>query len=301
MTWTDRAHRIDPHILVNDEYRSKLTGYTARPAFTERLRELVRRIRPTRVGGTLLAALPRDTCIITPKENYDVDIGRSLVADDAAALVIAFDDRAATARGSRQRSSHDDPSTAVDERGLPIPGAPAGTGRGSPSVMYWGEREAVHHGFGEDGVLVHELTHVLRNAYGARTNFRVEDVPGSPWIYDNVDEFIAQSVLNMYLVELGKRPVVGHSTLAYAELRSYPLDPREAPRLIEGRAARDSVELARYRDYERRYILQFFYRAPRLRSVFASFATLSPEAVAYNPFRDAHTGRGLVLAPPRFR
>ena len=42
MTWTDHAHRIDPHILVNDEYRSKLP-YTARPAFTERLRELVRR------------------------------------------------------------------------------------------------------------------------------------------------------------------------------------------------------------------------------------------------------------------
>lgn len=299
MSWDDPIWSFENRIDVNYEDRARHPPHIDE-LFRSSMEHILGRLRRTHVGRTLLSALPIRTVVITPKTNYAVEFGRAEWAEYAAAITVSYDPTAATAAGQPRVYSVDDPSTPeVDERSLRVPGTPLGTGRGSPSAIYWGRREAAEHAMGQEGVMVHELTHVLRNAYGASTAAPLRRVPGTPWEYDNIEEYLAQAVANMYLVEIGRHPLVGHEVPTGARTRTYPPTRRENPVMVPpGPFDRQKRDLARYREYDRRHIREFYRRAPRLRPIFARFATLPPESVRYNPFRDADRLGGVVVVPP---
>ncbi len=149
-----------------------------------------------------------------------------------------------------------------------------------------------------DGVMVHELTHALRRVHGASdTGSALMHVPGPEWSYPNREEWFAHTVMNMYLIELGRT-----GTIAYAwhnALRS----PRTAvvPPTASFRRARvdDTAYDARLLSIARfeQSNIRWWVRSMSILGSFHAFAALDPARVPYNPFRDASVRYPRVLVP----
>lgn len=271
-------------VWVNPQRRTSIPP-TGDPVFLVALDETLVRIRGTRVGFVLLNGLKRGFTIITPQVNFRSDgfTGKA----DRAAFTLAINLAAATAKNEPVR-----------DRGGPFAGEPGnpefrGTGEGAPSVVYFDLAASQRHMVREDGVLVHELSHAIRIAFGSE-RARPGRTPPLPsrFHFPTSEEFFANTIMNMYLVELGRDPIIGYEKAQHGALyrRARPSGGRSS-------AARDAVA-RKLRSFEQRYLRGIVRRAPGMAGIFAELGSLP---VPYNPFRDIDRPNAPVRMPMRYR
>jgi hypothetical protein len=107
----------------------------------------------------------------------------------------------------------DNPQTPWDERYQAVPGL--GTGGGSDVHLHYtpdrfmGDLAPVQIGYGPDEVLLHEMIHAMRDMQGLRNPLPTE---GSDRAYDNIEEFLAVLVTNIYMAQKNPSAVLrlGH-------------------------------------------------------------------------------------------
>ncbi len=169
-----------------------------------------------------------------------------------------------------------------------------GTGIGSASIMYFDLHECRHHPVAEDGVMVLELGHALHNhwAFTYRMKGRALPLPRR-YFYPFSEEFFAQVIMNMYLVELGRPPIVGYNSWAHG----LEAKPHHAHRLPMGRSEllRDATT-RKLRELEQSFLGDIIRGAPNARILFSDLSKL---AVPYNPFRDIDDPTARVYLPGR--
>lgn len=255
----------------------------------------LQRIVRTSVGRTLLKGLDgTDGVVITPLRNMRSDwVGKVNVGGTSDPLPTAttatLGDRDATLKNEYLRFRSGAGARAGQR--LQGRGSERGTGLGTLSVIFFGLVRCNAYGVGGDGVLVHELTHALENAHGAAVSAPGARLPGLGRLGFPTDgEFLAQVIMNMYLVELDRSPVVGYSPTPGFIHR---------PRRRASRSARtQEATVRKVRLTEQRLLRSIVRRAPpTLRAVFNAFTGLS---VPYNPFRDVEDPNAAVYMPRKW-
>lgn len=204
-----------------------------RGTYRHAIEAVLRDVRRTRAGRTVITHLERSPRTATIVPYTDADHNAESVPDSEAASGTFSHDRVAHGTNARVRFS---------------------VGR---SVMpaNWPQGTA-------DEVLVHELTHALRQMSGAERYTR--DATGARDLlpmasFENVEEFISAMVASVHSSELGRAPLGNHG--------QWPL--RHAAVL---RAPPYSTRLR-----------EFWVRMPRFAT---DMAAIPAVAAPFNPFRD---------------
>lgn len=262
-------------MFVNHEQRWMMPPRVT-PPLSHPFVQILTRIRSTQVGRVILRSLWRDWTIITEKRNASAD---GVEAEKPPAQLHSWNFYDAAPKGVAIRD--------VEGRVLG-----EGTGLGSAAVMYFDLHECRHHPVAEDGVMVHELGHALHYhwAFTHRMKGRALPLPRR-YFFPNSEEFFAQVIMNMYLVELGRPPIVGYRSWAYGR----EAKPHHAHHVPMGRSEllRTANE-RKLREFEQSFLGDIIRGAPNARIVFADLAKLP---VPYNPFRDIADPTGRVYLP----
>ncbi|MCB9591488.1 MAG: hypothetical protein H6719_02040 [Sandaracinaceae bacterium] len=229
--------------------------------FRDAIKAAIDQIALTAVGATVLRALKRERTLITLYENMPKDA----IEPSKRAVASTYSDLDGLAAGELLGTRSTSPTD-----------GPRGTGLGCPSTVYVRLQRSRAHPAGLDGVLVHELAHAMRAAWGEGRVRPAFSLPvARRFRFPKPEEFFAQAIMNMYLVERGRNPIVGYDPRAPGFI------PKRGP---EGRSARmrEAVE-NKVRLEEQRYLRGIIARTSSMRGVINELATLR---VPYNPFRD---------------
>jgi Effector protein len=186
MNWYDIDLADDAFRLFLHRYRTELKNYKAK------VREQFRPIPKAKTGQALLTEIERTIYFVRIKPNWDW-------SDPVNASATPRNSRDATARGK--------PVRIESER--------VGTGRGASStIMYtpemWGPNGASKiraPAYDPDEIIYHELVHASRQMRGVQEDIRVNRG------YDDMEEYLATVITNIYMSERGKTAFAGdHGT-----------------------------------------------------------------------------------------
>jgi hypothetical protein len=215
MNWYDIPLADDAFKLFVHRYRTEIKKYKAN------VRAQFRPIAQSRTGKALLDEIERSNRVVKIKPNWNW-------SDPVNADATPKRGRDATARGQPVR----------------IGRHPVGTGLGSSSTIrftpdMWGPNGASKiraPGYDADEIMYHEMVHAARQMRGVQEDIRVNAG------YDDIEEYLATVITNIYMSERGKTAFGGDQgtgTLKNPEkfldnAQRVNLSPRELIRKLRG-------------------------------------------------------------------